>query len=101
MLRAYRNILEKIKKNGFSFYCLPAVLCLSACCGFVFSVTVQAVSFVALVVCAAVIVTKNKFKNIELLFVFLPLAAVFLSYLGADFQANVRDASLGLVNAAL
>ncbi|MCL1972218.1 MAG: O-antigen ligase family protein [Endomicrobia bacterium] len=94
-------IFERLKKNDLSFYCLLPVLVLSAGGGFVFSVTVQTLISVILVFFFCLNFIKKSFTDKSVFIVLLPLAAVFFSYLGADFQVNVRNASLGLVNALL
>ena len=94
-------IFERLKKNDLSFYCILPVLALSAGGGFVFSATVQTAVFVILVFFFCLNFIKKAFADKSVFIVLLPLAAVFFSYLGADFQVNVRSASLGLINAIL
>lgn len=91
----------RFKKNDLSFYCLFLILSLSAACGFVFSVTLQTVIFIILISFLAFLFINKKIKNRALLIVLLPLAAALISYLGADFQVNVRNTSLGLLNASI
>ncbi|MCL2145544.1 MAG: O-antigen ligase family protein [Endomicrobia bacterium] len=95
------SIFERLKKNDASFYCLFAVLILSAAGGFVFSATVQSAIFVILLFFFCFIFIKKSFSDNGIYLALLPLLAVFFSYLGADFQVNARNASFGLINAFL
>lgn len=99
MRGTWSDIVERFRKNDLSFYCLLAVLLLSAVGGFIVSVTVQSIIFVMLIAAFSIIFIKKSLKNKKLFLVLLPLAAVFLSYIGADFQVNIRNVSLGLLNA--
>lgn len=95
------NIIDELKKNDVSFYCLLIVLAISVGGGFVFSFTTQVVCFILLSLSFSFVFVKKSFEPKSALIVLLPLVAAAVSYLGADFQANVRIALIALLNATI
>ena len=93
------KILGELKKNDLSFYCMLAVLVFSLSGGFAFSVTIQTLVFLIITFSFCFLFINRSFPDKKIFLVFLPVAVVVLSYFGADFQVNIRNASLGLINA--
>jgi O-antigen ligase len=97
----FQKIFSELKKNDISFYCLLFILTVAVGGGFIFSVPLQILCLFALLACFSFLFINKSFENNGIFVVLLPLIAIAVSYLGADFQTNVRTASLGLLNAIL
>lgn len=94
------GIAARLKENELLFYIIFSVLLLSLAGGFIYSLRVQFLLLFVLLVSVSIQFSKRYIKNKAAAAVLLPLAAVFFSYIGADFQVNVRNVSVGLINAA-
>ena len=97
----FQKIFGELRKNDISFYCLLFVLTAAIGGGFVFSVPLQILCLFVLLFCFSFLFINKSFKKNDIFIIALPLIAIFISYLGADFQTNVRTASLGFLNAVL
>jgi O-antigen ligase len=96
-----QKIIGELKKNDLSFYCLLTVVSAAVASGFGFSLSWQILCMFVLLACFSFLFIKKSFVSKDIYIVFLLLAAIFASYFGADFQVNVRTASLGFLNAVL
>ncbi|MDR1941882.1 MAG: O-antigen ligase family protein [Endomicrobium sp.] len=101
MPQLFNKTAAELKKNDLSFYCALFVVAVSFGSGFVFSLNAQFICFTVLALSFSYLFVKKSLRPHSLFLAFLPLAAVFLSYTGADFQTNVRTSSLVLINAVL
>jgi O-antigen ligase len=97
----FQKIFSELKKNDLSFYCLLFVLTAAVGGGFVFNIPLQILCLFVLLACFSFLFVNKSFESKDIFIVLLPLIAIFISYLGADFQTNVRTASLGFLNAVL
>ena len=94
------GIVVRLKENELLFYIIFSVLLLSLACGFIYSLRVQFLLLSVLMVSVSVQFSKRYIKDKAATAVLLPLAAVFFSCMGADFQVNARNVSVSLINAA-
>lgn len=94
-----KKIFSQPTKNDISFYSILIAFAISAGGGFVFSLSVQVICFIILSLSFSYIFIKKSFDDKYALLIILPLIAACISYLGADFQANIRIPIIALINA--
>jgi O-antigen ligase len=97
----FRKVFGELKKNDLPFYCLLFILAAAVCGGFSFNIPLQIICLFISLACFSFLFIGKSFENKGVYLVLLPLAAVFISYIGADFQTNARTSSLFFFNAVL
>lgn len=101
MAKFIEKPINELNKNDISFYSLLLISVITIAGGFVFSISVQTISFIILSLTFSYLFVRKKFEDKSIFIFLLPVIAIIFSSIGADFQSNIRIVSLGLYNALI